>query len=73
MNANDNDKNSKSPEVFDAQFKYKIGKKTFFAEAYGPYYAKILRNYIPSQKKYIGYYTQRNGEINCVFLMTLLR
>lgn len=58
MNADDSRKDSKSPEVFDAQFKYGGS----IAEAYGPYYAKMLRNYIPREKKYIGYYTQRNGE-----------
>lgn len=62
MNANDSRDDSKSPEVFDAQFKYKTGGQTYEVEAYGPFFAKMMRNYIPKQKKYIGYYTQRNGE-----------
>lgn len=62
MNADESKDNSKSPEVFDAQFKYKTGRQTYEVEAYGPLYAKMMRNYIPKQKKYIGYYTQRNGE-----------
>ena len=60
MNANDSRDDSKSPEVFDAQFKYKTGGQT--VDAYGPFYARMMRNYIPRQKKYIGYYTQRNGK-----------
>lgn len=62
MNADDSKDDSKSPEVFDAQFQYKALGQTYTAEAYGPFNAKILRNYIPKQKKYIGYYTQRNGQ-----------
>lgn len=62
MNANDTKDDSKSPEVFDAQFKYKAGGEMYEVEAYGPFHAKIMRNHIPKQKKYIGYYTQRDGE-----------
>ncbi|KAL9124460.1 MAG: hypothetical protein Q9217_006212 [Psora testacea] len=62
MNAEDSKDDSKSPEVFDAQFKYRTGGQTYEVDAYGPFYAKMMRNYIPKQKKYIGYYTQRNGE-----------
>ncbi|KAI4197393.1 MAG: hypothetical protein LQ350_005944 [Teloschistes chrysophthalmus] len=54
------EKDSKSPEVFDAQFRYKTGKQTYTAQAYGPFWAKTLRNYIPKPVSDIGYYTQRN-------------
>ncbi|KAL9585289.1 MAG: hypothetical protein Q9212_001613 [Teloschistes hypoglaucus] len=62
MSANDTKDDSKSPEVFDAQFRYKTGKQTYTAQAYGPFWAKTLRNYNPKPKKYIGYYTQRNAD-----------
>ena len=61
MNADDKNPKSLSPEVFDTQFKYKSGGQTYEVEGYGPFNLKILRNYIPKNKKYIGYYTQRNG------------
>ncbi|KAL8720304.1 MAG: hypothetical protein Q9225_002816 [Loekoesia sp. 1 TL-2023] len=67
MNADDSNDDSKSPEVFDAQFKYKTSGQTYEVEAYGPFYAKMMRNYIPKQKKYIGYYTQRNGELHSIY------
>ena len=62
MNADDKDDNSLSPEVFDVEFNYKRpGQLKETAQAYGPYYAKMLRNFIPKDAKLIGYYTQRNG------------
>ena len=51
MNADDSRDDSKSPEVFDAGFNFKSGGKTYKAEAYGPLYAKMMRNYNPWQKK----------------------
>lgn len=60
MNADDSKKDSKSPEVFDVQFKYRGENE--FTEAYGPFYAKMLRNWTPKRNSDMGYYTQRNGE-----------
>ncbi|KAL8790632.1 MAG: hypothetical protein Q9213_000480 [Squamulea squamosa] len=50
----------KSPYISDTQFRYKDKGETFDVEGYGPYNAKILRNYI--KKGRVGYYTQRNAD-----------
>lgn len=49
----------KSPYVSDTTFSYKLGGNTYAVEGYGPYNAKVLRNWVKSGR--IGYYTQRNG------------
>ena len=48
-----------SPYVSDTKFSYKSGGNNYDVEGYGPYNAKILRNYVKQGR--IGYYTQRNG------------
>lgn len=48
-----------SPFVDDLSFQYKAKKKIENAQGYGPYNAKIIRNYAPTGKA--GFYPQRNG------------
>ena len=57
MNAPD-----KSPYVSDTKFSYKLGGIKNDVEGYGPFNAKVLRNYVTKNR--IGYYTQRNGKNN---------
>ena len=64
MNADDTKENPWSPEVFDARIMWREGKNVVTDDVYGPMLCKILRNYIPTSKKDIGYYTQRNGNVS---------
>jgi len=50
----------KSPFTNDLTFQYKAGGITQNAEGYGPYFAKMIRNYSKAGKG--GFYTQRNGK-----------
>ena len=62
MNAKLDNKDGESPQIWDAQFQYKAGRQTYQELAYGPFYTKILRNFIPAEAEDIGYWTQRNGK-----------
>ena len=52
----------KSPYVSDTTFSYKFGGINNKVEGYGPFNARVLRNYVTKNR--IGYYTQRNGVKN---------
>jgi hypothetical protein len=62
MNAGD-DKSSKSPFVSDLEIRYRTSRSpSDWYDAYGPYNAKVLRNWLDQDPKYIGYYSQRNAD-----------
>jgi hypothetical protein len=66
MNAGDDPKD-KSPYVTDLKFKLKVGGLKQEFEAYGPFNAKIVRNYVTKKAADSAYYSQRNGE--CYLLL----
>lgn len=57
MNAGPGDQ-GKSPYVWDLEVEYRGD----WHECYGPYYAKMLRNWVDADPQYSGYYTQRNAD-----------
>ncbi|KMP06770.1 hypothetical protein CISG_06233 [Coccidioides immitis RMSCC 3703] len=57
----------KTPSVEDAEIKFKEGDKTATNYAYGPYYAKLLRNWVQKDKG--GFYTQRNADSYAFFAL----
>jgi len=64
MNAGSgDDKNAKSPYVSDLEINYQTSKtQPAWYSCYGPYNAKVLRNWLTDDPKYIGYFTQRNAD-----------
>jgi len=68
MNAGDDD-SAKSPYVSDLEIFITEQKHDDWQDAYGPRNARILRNYVDSNPKYSGYYTQRNADNYAFFAL----
>jgi hypothetical protein len=67
MNAGDSD-GAKSPYVSDLEVEYIVGMKEWH-DAYGPYNAKILRNWVDEDPQWSGYFTQRNADNYAFFAL----
>lgn len=62
MNAGDDPKD-KSPYVSDLKIRYRWEGALQDFEAYGPFNAKIIRNYVTKRAADSAYYSQRNGSV----------
>ena len=62
MNAG-NDPKDKSPYVSDLKIRYTWDGVVQDFEAYGPFNAKIVRNYVIKRAADSAYYFQRNGSV----------
>lgn len=64
------DKKAQSPYVSDLEIYYKTSnKREAWYDSYGPYNAKVLRNWLDPDPKYSGYFTQRNADNYAWFAM----
>jgi hypothetical protein len=68
MNAGDSD-GAKSPYVSDLEVEYKVKGEKEWHDAYGPYNAKILRNWVDEDPQWSGYFTQRNADNYAFFAL----
>ena len=59
----------KSPYVSDLEILVNNRGQREWEEAYGPYNARILRNYLDQDPQYSAYYTQRNADSYAWFAM----
>jgi hypothetical protein len=68
MNAGAGD-DGKSPYVSDLEVNYPTSGKNEWHACYGPYNAKVLRNWVPEDAQYSGYFTQRNADNYAYFAL----
>lgn len=59
----------KSPYVSDLEVYYTDRGTTDWHPAYGPYNARVLRNWVDPDPQYAGYYTQRNADSYAFFAL----
>lgn len=68
MNAGKDD-DGESPEVIDLEVQYTTKKVPGWHDCYGPYNAKVLRNWVDPDPQYSGYFTQRNADNYAYFAL----
>ncbi|KIN09024.1 hypothetical protein OIDMADRAFT_23751 [Oidiodendron maius Zn] len=69
MSAGD-DKKAKTPYISDLEIRYKTAStQPAWYVCYGPYNAKVLRNWLDPDPKYSAYFTQRNADNYAWFAM----
>jgi hypothetical protein len=69
MNAGPGD-DGESPFISDREVNYIVRKKDKWHAGYGPYNAKMIRNHVPQDPQFSGYFTQRNANNYAYFALT---
>lgn len=64
-----NDPKSNLPYIWDLQITVTEGGRQVDTPVYGPWYCRIMRNWVDPDPAYLGYFTQRNADTYAWFAM----